>query len=224
MRILVVEDEPKLLKSILEFLKTEDYICDGALSYREATDHVSTYNYDCLIVDITLGDGSGLELIKILKLYKSEAGIIIISAKDSLEDKIHGLELGSDDYLTKPFHLSELNARLRAVLRRKNYHGQENLKFGEIRIELSRKAVYLKETEVYFTPKEYELLLFFIANQNKVVTKTSIADHMWEDEYSFGSYDFIYSHIKNLRKKFEDSACPDYLKTIYGIGYKFELA
>lgn len=222
MRLLIIEDEKSLLDLMIHYLKNEDYICDAVSSYEEAIEQAGLYNYDCIIVDIMLPDGTGLDIIKNLKASKSEAGIIIISAKNSLEDKISGLELGSDDYLTKPFHLSELNARIRSVLRRKNYQGFEVVEYGNIKLDITRKQVEVLGKAVPFTPREFELLLFLISNKERVITKTSIADHLWQDEFSFGSYDFIYSHIKNLRRKLSEVNC-DYLKTIYGIGYKFQV-
>ena len=222
MRLLIIEDEKSLLDLMIHYLKNEDYICDAVSSYEEAIEQAGLYNYDCIIVDIMLPDGTGLDIIKSLKASKSEAGIIIISAKNSLEDKISGLELGSDDYLTKPFHLSELNARIRSVLRRKNYQGFEVVEYGNIKLDITRKQVEVLGKAVPFTPREFELLLFLISNKERVITKTSIADHLWQDEFSFGSYDFIYSHMKNLRRKLSEVNC-DYLKTIYGIGYKFQV-
>lgn len=221
MRLLVIEDELKLLDSIINYLKDQEYICDKASCCSEALELISLYNYDCIIIDIMLTDGSGLDVIKNLKLYKIDTGIIIISAKDSLEDKITSLEIGSDDYLTKPFHLAELNARIRSILRRKKYHGFEEVEYGSLCLDITKKEVKVRGECVSFTPKEFDLLLFFISNKEKVITKSSIADHLWEDEYGFGSYDFIYSHIKNIRKKLSQNNC-NYVQTIYGIGYKFQ--
>jgi len=224
MRLLLVEDETKLLRSILEYLKDEDYIIDTAHTYHDAVDQITLHTYDCVVVDLMLGDpmGDGFDIIKTLKLYKSECGIIIISAKNSLEDKVTGLEIGSDDYLTKPFHLAELKARIRSLLRRRMHHGFDHVEYGGIKLIVDKKEVFLNGERHNFSSMQFDLLMFFIANKEKVVTKTSIADHLWPDEYSYGSYDFLYTHIKNLRKKLQAGQC-DYLENIYGVGYKFEV-
>lgn len=223
MRLLIVEDEIKLLRTIVEYLKDEEYILDQASDFRTAVDFVTLHNYDCIIVDIMLGDtmGNGFDLIKTLKLYKSDTGIIIISAKDSLDDKITGLEYGSDDYITKPFHLAELKARVRSVLRRRLHQGFNEVTYGDIHLVIDKKEVYMHGLRQSFSAMQFDLLLFFVSNKEKIITKTSIADHLWPDEYSFGSYDFLYTHVKNLRKKLMTGQC-DYLENIYGVGYKFE--
>lgn len=222
LKILLIEDEKDLLDSMKMYLESEGYICETANDYQKASEKVNVYDYDCVVVDITLPKGSGLQIIEELKEKKSEAGIIIVSAKNSLDDKLKGLELGSDDYLTKPFHLSELNARIKAIVRRKNFDGKNELLLNEIKIDLPSRAVYIKNTLLTLTTKEYELLLFFISAKNKVITKNAIAEHLWGDDMDQSdSYDFIYTHIKNLRKKMLEKGCEDYIKTIYGIGYNF---
>ncbi|HEY6160688.1 MAG TPA: response regulator transcription factor [Bacteroidia bacterium] len=222
MKILVVEDEQELAASMKQYLESEGYRCETAGDYHKASEKVDLYDYDCVVVDITLPKGSGLDIIRQLKKKRSEAGIIIVSAKDSLDDKISGLELGSDDYLTKPFHLSELNARIKALIRRRSFDGSNEMSLNEITLDLNAHRVFVKKEEVSLTQKEYELLLYFISNKNKVVTKSSIAEHLWgDDSDQSDSYDFIYTHIKNLRKKLMDKGCEDYIKTIYGMGYNF---
>ncbi len=206
------------------YLESEGYICETANDYQKASEKVNVYDYDCIVVDITLPKGSGLQIIEELKEKKSEAGIIIVSAKNSLDDKLRGLELGSDDYLTKPFHLSELNARIKAVIRRKNFDGKNEISLNEIKIDLPSRTVYIKNNLLTLTTKEYELLLFFISAKNKVITKNAIAEHLWGDDMDQSdSYDFIYTHIKNLRKKMLEKGCEDYIKTVYGIGYNFSV-
>jgi DNA-binding response OmpR family regulator len=222
MKILIVEDEQELSASMKQYLESEGYRCETAGDYHKALEKVDLYEYDCVVVDITLPKGSGLDIIRALKKKRSEAGIIIVSAKNSLDDKISGLELGSDDYLTKPFHLSELNARIKALIRRRNFDGSNEMNLNEISIDLNGHRVSVNKEEVSLTQKEYELLLYFISNKNKVVTKSSIAEHLWgDDSDQSDSYDFIYTHIKNLRKKLMDKGCEDYIKTIYGMGYNF---
>lgn len=204
------------------YLESEGFHCETASDYQKASEKIHSYNYDCVVVDITLPKGCGLQLIEELKKQKSKAGIIIVSAKNSLDDKLTGLELGSDDYLTKPFHLSELNARIKAIIRRKNFEGTNELLLNEIKINLQSRAVCINGNTLSLTTKEYELLLFFIASKNKVITKNSIAEHLWGDDMDQSdSFDFIYTHIKNLRKKMLEAGADDYIKTIYGIGYNF---
>ena len=205
-----------------DYLESDGYRCEIAEDYQEATEKIHSYQYDCILIDITIPKGNGLQIVNELKELKSKAGIIIVSAKNSLEDKLKGLELGSDDYLTKPFHLSELNARIKAIVRRKNFDGQNELTLNEIKIDLPSRSVFINEEKLTVTAKEYELLMFFIANKNKVITKNAIAEHLWGDNMDQNdSFDFIYTHIKNLRKKMLEKGAPDYIKTIYGIGYNF---
>jgi DNA-binding response OmpR family regulator len=222
LKILLIEDEKDLLDSMKTYLESEGYRCETASDYQKASEKVNVYDYDCVVVDITLPKGNGLQIVKELKDKKSEAGIIIVSAKNSLDDKLKGLELGSDDYLTKPFHLSELNARIKAIVRRKSFDGKNELILNEIKIDLPSRTAYIKKEQLTLTTKEYELLLFFISNKNKVITKNAIAEHLWGDDMDQNdSFDFIYTHIKNLRKKMLEKGSEDYIKTIYGIGYNF---
>ncbi|MBO9731973.1 MAG: response regulator transcription factor [Chitinophaga sp.] len=222
MKVLIIEDEPALRTSIQEYLEHQGYICELAADFKQAIDKVNEFDYDCIVADIGLPFGNGLDVVKELKMLESKAGIIIISAKDSLEDKLRGLELGADDYLTKPFHLSELNARVNAILRRKNFDGNTTITFAEIVIKPASKTVLVHNKSLTLTGKEYQLLLYFIANQHRVVTKSALAGHLWGDEYDqAGSYDFIYTHIKNLRKKMLEAGGEDYIKTVYGTGYRF---
>jgi DNA-binding response OmpR family regulator len=222
MKVLIIEDELALQQSIQKYLEHQGYVCEAVGDFRNGLEKVRTYNYDCVVVDIGLPYGSGLNIVKELKEIESKAGIIIISAKNSLEDKLMGLELGSDDYLTKPFHLSELNARINAIIRRRNFGGSKNITFNEIKLYPEAQRVTVNQKAIELTEKEYQLLEYFIANQRRVLTKTAIASHIWGDEYEqVSSYDFIYSHIKNLRKKLIDAGSEDYIKTVYGTGYRF---
>jgi DNA-binding response OmpR family regulator len=222
MKILVIEDEKALAESIVVFLQKEGYLCEWAYDYAGAVQKINSFDYDCVLVDIMLPDGNGLALIKELKENHSKAGIIIISAKDALDDKVKGLDLGADDYLTKPFHLTELNARLRSVIRRRNFAGSHSIEFHELKVIPEDKMVYVNEKPVALTPKEFDLLLYLLINKNRVINKSAIAEHLWSDEIELAdSYDFIYSHMKNLRKKLLDAGCEDYIQTVYGMGYKF---
>lgn len=222
MKILVIEDELALLEEIKQFLLKEDFVVETADTFDMAEDKIAIYHYDIAIVDITLPGGSGLELIQSLKQRNNDTGILIISAKNSLDDKLTGLDIGADDYITKPFHLAELNARIKALIRRRNFKGAMDITFNEIRINPQEKTVMVNDTNLTLTKKEYELLQFFIANKNRLLTKESIAEHLWGDDIDLvDNFDFIYTHINNLRKKIEAAGGTDYLRTVYGMGYKF---
>ncbi|MDR6560256.1 MULTISPECIES: response regulator transcription factor [unclassified Arcicella] len=222
MKILLIEDEPSLLASMQSFLEQDGNIVSSVATFHKAIEKVNDYDYDCLVIDITLPDGNGLEIIRELKKRNTSAGIIIVSAKNSLEDRLTGLDLGADDYLTKPFHLSELNARIKSVLRRRLFDGKTKVVFDVISISPDNQQVSVKDEIVELTGKEYELLLFFISNKNRILSKSVIAEHLWGDSMDLAdSHDFIYTHIKNLRKKLIEKGCPDYVKTRYGAGYIF---
>lgn len=222
MKILIIEDEKALQESILKYLEYQGFICEAVNDFLKGKEKVALFEYDCIVVDIGLPYGSGLDIVKELKYMESKAGIIIISAKNALEDKLHGLDLGADDYLAKPFYLSELTARINAILRRRNFEGIKVVTFNEIKLEADAKRVTVNDKPVDLTDKEYQLLEYFIANQRRVLTKGAIAEHIWGDEYQHVSnYDFIYSHIKNLRKKLVDAGSGDYIKTEYRSGYRF---
>ncbi|MBS1628133.1 MAG: response regulator transcription factor [Bacteroidetes bacterium] len=224
MKILIIEDEPELLNSICNYLGNDNFICETATNFHLAIEKISLYEYACIILDITLPGGSGLEILHELKKQQKADGVLIISAKNSLDDKLQGLKAGADDYLTKPFHLSELSARVEAIIRRKYFNGNDVITLNEISINISQKTVEINNTPIDLTKKEYELLLYFISNKNKVISKNAIAEHLWGDDMDLAdSYDFIYTHIKNLRKKLLQANCTDYLKSIYGMGYKFDI-
>lgn len=224
MKILLIEDEPELRKSIKHFLHQEGYIVESANDLIKAIEKIEVYDYDCILVDITLPKGNGLEIIKQLKQNFSKAGIIIISAKNSLDDKITGLDLGADDYLAKPFDLAELNSRIKALIRRRNFEGNKTIVVNEISILPEQRIVKVNNEEVILTAKEYALLLFFISNKNRVLSKNTIAEHLWgDDSDQMDSHDFIYVHLRNLRKKLIEKGCNDYVQTIYGIGYNFKI-
>ena len=222
MKILIVEDEPELLKSIKTYLSQNNFLCDAADNIREARDHISDSTYNCVILDITFPVGNGFEILRKIKEIKKNCGVLIISAKDSLDDKLLGLELGADDYMTKPFHLPELAARLHAINRRRNFDGNDLVIVDKLVVNVQDKYVKTDTGSIDLTRKEFELLLYFISNKNKVVTKQSIIDYLWGDQADMtDNYDLIYVHIKNLRKKLVDKGCPDYISAVYGMGYRF---
>lgn len=222
MKILIIEDEIELLIAVGNYLTKENYICELAENFSKALQKVSIYEYDIILLDITLPDGNGLELLKSIRKHNTKAGVIILSAKNSLDDKITGLDQGADDYLTKPFQLSELNSRIKALLRRRNYEGSDKVVFNEIVIDTDSKNVAVNNNPITLTKKEYDILLYLVINQNRVLTKESIAEHLWDDNIDLAdTYDFIYTHLNNIRKKIKSAGGTDYIKTLYGMGYKF---
>ncbi len=222
MKILIIEDEEVLLENIHHYLRKQGYACETASNYWDGNHKIVSYEYECIVLDLNLPDGNGLNLLHKLKEIKSKAGVLIISARNSLEDRIKGLELGADDYLSKPFHLSELNARIHALLRRKTSHGENFIQFMEIHLNYDQRRVLVKGNLADLTDKEFRLLEYFIINQRIVLTKAAIAEHGWGDEYDqVDNFDFIYTHIKNLRKKLISMGAKDYIQTVYGIGYRF---
>ena len=222
MKILIVEDQPALNRSMVDYLSSQQYVCESVGTFRDAQEKIDLYQYDCIVLDIMLPDGNGLQLLQHLKQANKLDGVIIISARDELDDKITGLKLGADDYLTKPFHLSELSVRIAAIIRRKSLQGSNLLHYNEITIDIQAKTVTIKDKDITLTRKEYDLLVYFIVNKNRVLSKNAIAEHLWGDAMDMAdNYDFIYAHIKNLRKKLLAAGSDDYLQSIYGMGYKF---
>jgi len=222
MNLLLIEDGKQLSLSIVEYLKVEGYRCDSVASLEDAWEKIMMQDYDCILLDITLPDGSGLTFLERLKKTGKTEGVIIISAKDSLDDRIRGLKLGADDYISKPFHLPELGARVEALIRRKKFQGSNKVTFSELVIDTQSQLVKVNENPVVLTKKEYDLLLFLISNKGKIISKTSIAEHLSGDMADMlDNYGFIYTHIKNLKSKLRDSGCRDYLKTVYGFGYQW---
>lgn len=223
MKVLLLEDETELAKSITDYLvKNEKFNCDVAHNLSKASELCCLYDYDCFIVDLGLPDGNGLDLIKMAKAKNNKAGVIIISARDAIDDRIEGLNIGADDYMVKPFHLSELNARIFSLMRRLKFDGSSIFSLGEISIDAQCREVKINNKVVDLTKSEYDLLIYLTTNKNQVLSKTSIAEHL-VGEYVDGldSLDFVYLHIKNLRKKLITAGCDDYIKTVYGVGYKF---
>lgn len=223
MKLLVIEDEKALAADIKAYLDGEAWECEVVHNYSDAHLRIGVYDYDCVVVDLTLPDGNGLDLIEELKKKRSETGIIIISARDSLDDKIKGLKLGSDDYVTKPFHLSELNARIDALMRRRQFHGQREWVVGDITIYRDERRMMIGDRDLDLTHKEYDLLLYLITNRNRVLTKDALAEYLWGNEVDYAdSLDFIYVHIKNIRKKIAALGGRDSIHTRYGVGYQFK--
>jgi DNA-binding response OmpR family regulator len=224
MKILIVEDEKELSSSIVKYLKGENYICETAGDFKTALEKTDSFDYDCILLDISLPDGNGLNVLKGLKEDNKTDGVIIISAKNSIDDRIAGLNLGADDYLAKPFHLSELSARIAAVIRRRRFDGNKTIVLNEITIDTTAKMVAIHNVSLDLTRKEYDLLLYLATNKNRVISKNAIAEHISGDEADvFDNFDFIYAHMKNLKKKLTAAGCRDYIKSVYGMGYKFDI-
>jgi DNA-binding response OmpR family regulator len=222
MKILIIEDEPDLSLSICSYLANEQFICEQAFDYDTAIEKISLYDYACIVLDINLPGGSGMNILKELKSSGKAEGVIIISARNSIDDKVQGLNAGADDYLTKPFHLPELAARVAAIIRRKSFEGKNLIQYDMLELDLNEKVLRVNQQPVELTRKEYDLLLYFISNKNRVIAKNAIAIHLWGDNMDLASnYDFIYTHIKNLRKKLLQAGAADYIKSMYGMGYKF---
>jgi DNA-binding response OmpR family regulator len=224
LKLLIIEDEFSLKQSMVDFLTASSYLCESASNFQDALEKIELYDYDCIILDIMLPDGSGLNLLKSLKENNKSDGVIIISAKGALDDKIHGIEMGADDYLAKPFHLSELAVRIAAIIRRKSFQGKSHMTLGNIIIDIQGKRVTVENKELDLTQKEYQLLLYLAINKNRVLSKNAIAQHLWGDDMDFpDNYDFIYAHIKNLRKKLVAAGAEDCIRSIYGEGYKMQI-
>lgn len=222
MKILIVEDEHKLSDSIVTYLKSEKYLCEQAFDYNEALEKVRGYDYDCVLLDLMLPGGSRLDILRDIKRRNNPAGVIIVSAKDSLDDKVKGLEIGADDYLPKPFHLAELGMRVYAIIRRKEFGASNTLENNGIKINLLEKSVEANGRPVTLTKSEYDLLLFFIGNRNRVLSKGAIAEHLSGDFADMmDNFDFVYTHIKNLKAKLAQTGMPNCIQNVYGMGYKW---
>ena len=223
MKLLLIEDEKELALSIKKYLTGKDFVCEWVDNAKAAIDKISIYDYDCILLDLMLPDGNGFEILKELKDQNNAEGIIIISAKETLETRIEGFNLGADDYLTKPFHLSELLVRIQALIRRKNFKGSNIVSFNEIHIDILSKTVKVNNKKIDTTKKEIDLLLYLIGNENRVLSKSAIAEHLSGDMADMlDNHDFVYAHIKNLKKKLNDAGSGDYIKSVYGLGYKWK--
>lgn len=221
MKILVVEDEPEMLESIERVLKQELAVVETATNLNDALDKALIYEYDCILLDINLPDGSGLELLQELKNSNKSDGVLILSARNSLDDKLEGLNLGADDYLTKPFHFSELIARVRSIVRRKKFGGNALVEIGNICADVTNQEITVHRQPVTLNRKEFSILMYLISNKGRLVSKTALAEHVWGDNIDESdNFEFIYSQMKNLRKKMNDVDSGIEIQSIYGVGYK----
>lgn len=222
MKLLIIEDERELSGNIATYLSTEKYLCEQAFTYNEAMEKIGTYEYDCILLDLMLPGGNGLDILREIKRQNNPAGVIIVSAKDSLDDKVNGLRIGADDYLPKPFHLSELSMRIYALIRRKQFSSANTLQSGNVSIDLLSQSVAVEGMPVALTRTEYELLLFLIGNKNRVISKSALAEHLSGDMADMlDNHDFVYAHIKNLKAKLSAAGCRERIRNVYGTGYKW---
>lgn len=221
MKILLVEDELSLANTVKRFLESEKYIVETGYNYAQALEKINLYEYDCILLDIMLPDGNGIDLLKEIKKLNKKDAIIILSAKDSVEDKIMGLDYGADDYLAKPFNLMELHARIKSAVRRKNHEGEKIVSYKNVKLYPEERKIMINDTELFLTRKEFDLFYYFMINPNKVLQKASLAESVWGDHIDQAdSLDFIYSQVKNIRKKLKDTNAEVDFQAVYGIGYK----
>lgn len=222
MKLLIVEDEKKLSDSIVTYLSGEKYLCEQAFTFQDAMMKANVYTYDCILLDLMLPGGDGLDILRAIRARHNSAGVIIVSAKDSLDDTVKGLEIGADDYIAKPFHLAELSMRIYAVIRRREFSSSNVVEDNGIKVDLLKEMTYVNGQEVVLTKSEYELLLFFISNKNKVVSKSALAEHLsGEMADMLDNFDFVYTHIKNLKSKLAKAGVKDCIRNVYGMGYKW---
>lgn len=222
MKVLVIEDEKELSDSIVTYLSAENYLCEQAFAYADAKMKVNVYEYDCVLLDLMLPGGDGLDILCDLRKKRNPVGVIIVSAKDALDDKVRGLAIGADDYMSKPFHLAELSMRIYAVVRRREFSVSNLLESNGVCVNMMDKSVSVNGEAVLLTKSEYELLVFLIGNKNRVVSKSAIAEHLsGEMADMLDNLNFVYTHIKNLKAKLAAAGCSDCIKTVYGMGYKW---
>ncbi|UXP34039.1 response regulator transcription factor [Reichenbachiella agarivorans] len=225
MKVLLTEDNKALQTNIVTYLQNEGIICECANSIQECQDKLVAFQYDIIILDRMLPDGDGIDIIPFIKSRNLSVSILIASAKDQINDKVDGLNLGADDYITKPYFMTELIARLKALYRRNKLDGNQNLVLGNITIDTDKQEVSVHNQILNLTKKEYDLLVYIYANKNRIITRPAIAEHLWGDYAdSLGSLDFVYQHIKNLRKKIISAGGNDFIQTVYGSGYKYALS
>jgi DNA-binding response OmpR family regulator len=224
MKVLIIEDEPSLREVMTKFLEQERFVVESAANYRDALSKLVDYDYDCILLDIMLPDGNGLDLLReAAKMHKNE-NVIILSAKDSVDDKVAGLDLGADDYLAKPFHLSELNARIKSVIRRKVFSGERLVTLGNTTINPDRFEVSIDGKLLELNRKEYDILYYLSGRPDHLVEKTTLAEAVWGDHIDQSdNFDFIYAQLKNLRKKLREAGSAVEIKSIYGYGYKLHV-
>lgn len=221
MKILIIEDEQELSTIIRTSLEKENFLVESASNYEEGLHKIISFEYSCILLDIGLPGGNGLDLLQKLKDLNKADGVIIISARDSVDDKVKGLALGADDYLTKPFHLAELNARVKSILRRATAKGGQIMTLGNVQVSLDERAVLVHHNQLQLNRKEFDILVYFMSNTNRLIQKSALAEHVWGDFMDEADdFEFIYSQVKNLRKKLTDAGASIAIRSVYGLGYK----
>lgn len=221
MKILIIEDEKDLREVMTRSLEKERFVVETAIDYPSALQKINDYDYDCILLDIMLPGGSGLSILEELKKSRKRESVIIVSAKDSIEDKVTGLDLGADDYLAKPFHLAELHARVKSVIRRHQSDGDIKIEIENLIVYPDNHTVFINGDELKLNRKEFDLLYYFVTNPNRLINKTTLAESVWGDNIDQAdSLDFIYSQVKNLRKKMKNAEAIPEIKAVYGFGYK----
>ncbi len=225
MKILIIEDDLSFQEILRKTLEKERYIVEVAPNYRTGLIKLSDYTYDCILLDINLPDGNGLDLLRELKEMKKTGSLIIISARDTIEDKVEGLDLGADDYLPKPFHLAELLSRIKSVLRRNNQGGEQYVSYGEVKVNPHTFDIWVGDTKRELSRKEFDLLLYFLQRPNRIVSKNMLAEAIWGDHFDdVDNYDFVYAQIKNLRKRLSAWDADIEIVAVYGMGYKLVMS
>ncbi len=221
MKILIVEDDADLREILSRSLQKERCLVETAATVREARSKAGVYEYDCILLDVMLPDGSGLDVLRYLQGLPRPVPVIIISAKDSIDDKVKGLELGADDYLPKPFHLAELYARVKSVIRRRNGIRNTKVQYGNVTLDTATFEVLVDDKNVEVSRKEYDILAYFMARPGRLVAKQTLAEGVWGDYIDMAdSFDFIYAQMKNVRKKLKNAGARVEIQTVYGLGYK----
>lgn len=221
MKLLIIEDEPELRRSLVGFFTREGYVCESASNFREGEDRIALHEYDCIVLDLTLPDGNGIDILKQVRRKGGSTGVVVLSARDAVEDKVGTLTHGADDHLAKPFHLVELHARVTAVVRRMKNAPAETITVGNLRYELDRRVFSIHGIELQLSRKERDLLAFFVSNPDRVLSKRAVVEHVWGDDADSGDrYDFLYAQVKNLRRKLEDAGCGSTIQALYGLGYR----
>lgn len=222
MKLLLIEDDASLREIMQRALKSEGYIVESAGTYFEACDKIAGYSYDCIMLDIMLPDGNGLQLLEQIKKSGNDARVIIISARDSLDDKITGLDLGADDYLAKPFYMAELSARIKSVMRRGSGAVSNTMTAGNITLDMGSRRIRIDGKDVPLLKKEFDILLYFMQRPGHIVDKAVLAEAVWGDHIDMvDNFQFVYAQIKNLRKKLAEAGASINIKAVYGFGYKF---
>lgn len=223
MKLLLIEDEPALLDSLVSYLQAQHYVCEVASTFGQAQEKMLLYDYDCILLDLTLPGGDGLELLRELQQHRQGAGVIITSARAGVDDRVMGLQLGADDYLPKPFHLPELSARIAALVRRRNYQGTNILQAGDLRVDVQARQAAVVGRPLNLTRTEFDLLLMLLANQGRVISKGAIAEHLSGDAAEqFDTFESVYAHVKNLKRKLTEAGAANYIRMVYGLGYRFD--